>query len=66
MSPKAIPTHTRALVLTPLLGKPAYEGAVHDAQIEWRKIPQLKEGEVLIKMTAVGFNHRDVYEHLYF
>lgn len=32
----------------------------HDAVLETRPISQLKHGEVLVRMGAVGFNHRDV------
>lgn len=32
----------------------------HDAVLETRPIPQLKDGEILVRMGAVGFNHRDV------
>ena len=53
-----LPKETRALVLKKSLAerKPLY----HDAVIEKRAIPTLKHGQVLVKMGAVAFNHRDV------
>lgn len=53
-----LPKETRALVLkkSPVERKPVY----HDAVIEKRPIPTLQKGQVLLKMGAVAFNHRDV------
>jgi len=53
-----LPETTRALVLRKSLieKKPTY----HDAVVEVQAIPTLKEGEILVKMAAVGFNRRDV------
>ena len=36
--------------------KPRY----HDAVLEQRTIPPLQKGQVLVKIGAVAFNHRDV------
>ncbi len=36
--------------------KPAY----HDALLEEKLLPVLKTGQLLVKMNAVAFNHRDV------
>ncbi|KIJ61516.1 hypothetical protein HYDPIDRAFT_115660 [Hydnomerulius pinastri MD-312] len=54
-----IPKQTRALVVkkSPADRKPLY----HDAVIEERPIPTLKRGQVLVKMGAVSFNHRDLW-----
>lgn len=53
-----LPKETRALVVkkSPAERKPLY----HDAVIEKRPIPVLQRGQVLVKMGAVAFNHRDV------
>ena len=53
-----LPETTRALVLRKSLVEknPTY----HDAVVEVQAIPTLKEGEILVKMAAVGFNRRDV------
>ena len=32
----------------------------HGAVLETRPIPSLEDGEILVKMGAVAFNHRDV------
>jgi hypothetical protein len=32
----------------------------HDAKVEEKAIPALKKGEILVKVNAAGFNHRDV------
>lgn len=52
------PEWTRALVIKkcPAEGKPVY----HDAVLEKRPLQQLKHGEVLVKMSAVSFNRREV------
>ncbi|KAJ7087673.1 NAD-P-binding protein [Mycena belliarum] len=57
MSP--IPRTTKALVLrkSPAERKPAY----HDAIVEEQPIPALKPGEVLVKISAAAFNHRDLW-----
>lgn len=53
-----LPKETRALVVkkSPPERKPLY----HDAVTEKRPIPTLQRGQVLVKMGAVAFNHRDV------
>jgi NADPH:quinone reductase-like Zn-dependent oxidoreductase len=53
-----IPETARALVLqrSDVEQKPAYDAV---GLVE-KPIPSLKQGEVLVKMTAVALNHRDV------
>jgi len=53
-----VPKCTQVLVVNEALGhdKPLF----HDAQLETRPLRPLKAGEVLVKITAVSFNHRDV------
>lgn len=49
----------KALILTktpPVEGK----GVYHDATIESIPLPELKDGQVLVKVSALAFNHRDV------
>ena len=48
----------RALILKrgPLERKPVY----HDALLDDKPIPALKRGEVLVKIGAAAYNHRDV------
>lgn len=58
-----LPETTRALVLRKSLiekKNPTY----HDAVVEVQAIPTLKEGEILVKMAAVGFNRRDLWIRL--
>ncbi|KAG1827428.1 uncharacterized protein BJ212DRAFT_1565534 [Suillus subaureus] len=57
-----IPESTRALVIKKCSAeaKPIY----HDAVLETRPLQQLKQGEVLVKMGAVSFNHRDLWIRL--
>ncbi|KAI0320715.1 NAD-P-binding protein [Amylostereum chailletii] len=52
------PATTRALVIrkAPQAAKPVY----HDAKVEQKPVPALKEGEVLVQIRAAAFNHRDV------
>src|SRR5258707_754175 len=52
------PEWTRALVIKKCSAeaKPAY----HDAVLEKRPLQQLKHGEVLVKMSAMSFNRREV------
>ncbi|KAG1734330.1 hypothetical protein EDB19DRAFT_1911189 [Suillus lakei] len=56
------PESTRALVVKKCSAeaKPVY----HDAVLETRPLQQLKQGEVLVKMGAVSFNHRDLWIRL--
>lgn len=55
------PTTTKALVLEKSAEdkSPIY----HDARIVERPIPPLKGSEILVRMEAVAFNHRDVGIH---
>ncbi|KAI0362574.1 NAD-P-binding protein [Trametes cingulata] len=52
-----IPKSTRALVLRKAAKatKPVY----HDAVLEERPIPELKPGQILVRIHAAAFNHRD-------
>ena len=52
------PTHTKALVLA----KPSSPSTelFYDAIIETRPVPPLKDGEVLVRIAAAGFNRREV------
>ena len=52
------PTTTKALVLE----KSAEDKAIiyHDARIVEFPVPPLKDSEVLVRIEAVAFNHRDV------
>ncbi|KAI0748427.1 NAD-P-binding protein [Daedaleopsis nitida] len=54
-----IPKLTRAVVVR----KAAQPGGplLYDAVLEERPLPQLKPGEILVKVHAVGFNHRDLW-----
>jgi hypothetical protein len=51
----SVPHYTTAIVLQQS-PTPVY----HDAVLMTRPIPALKEGDVLVKMTAASFNHREV------
>lgn len=53
-----IPRTTKALVVQ----KASQQGSTlyHDAVLQDRPIPALTSGQVLVKMGAVAFNHRDV------
>lgn len=54
-----IPKTTRALVVRK--AKETGKHVLHDAVLEEeRPIPQLKSGQVLVRVHAAGFNHRDV------
>ncbi|KAH9931711.1 NAD(P)-binding protein [Epithele typhae] len=55
--PPRLPTSAKALVVRKSANptKPVF----HDAVIETRPIPALKPGELLVKVNAVAFNHRD-------
>jgi len=52
------PKQTKAIVLrqSPPDRNPLY----HDAVLTTGPIPELKKGEVLVKINAASFNHRDV------
>jgi hypothetical protein len=56
MTTSRFPESTRALVVKKSEAKPVY----HDAVVVTRPLQQLTKGEVLVKMGAVSFNHRDV------
>ena len=51
------PTSTTALVLKQSTSKPVYHGTA----LETRSIPSLNPGEILVQMTAVAFNRRDLW-----
>lgn len=53
-----IPKTTRALVVRK--AAQATKPVFHDAVVEERPIPQLKAGQILVRVHAAGFNHRDV------
>ncbi|KAJ7473746.1 NAD-P-binding protein [Mycena galericulata] len=53
------PRITKALVLQK--SSPARSPLYHDAVVEEQPIPALKSGEVLVKMSAVVFNHRELW-----
>lgn len=57
MSPK-LPTRTRALVVQAALEprKPLY----HDAALVEKPLPAPQAGQVVVKIGAAGFNHKDV------
>ena len=48
----------RALTLK--RGPPERKPVYHDAVVEVRPMPALQKGQVLVKMGAVSFNHREV------
>jgi NADPH:quinone reductase-like Zn-dependent oxidoreductase len=53
------PRSTKALILREV--KTTAQGQLyHDVSLEERPLPELKAGEVLVKMGAVAFNRRDV------
>ncbi|KAF5378269.1 hypothetical protein D9615_008738 [Tricholomella constricta] len=54
-----LPKLTKALTVkkSPLQRSPLY----HDALVEEKAIPALKKGEVLVRIGAAAFNHRDVW-----
>jgi len=56
------PNFTNALVLRQATSEsqPVY----HDIAVASRRIPSLKQGEILVKMTAVALNHRDLWIRL--
>lgn len=53
-----LPTSTKVIAIRecPKDRKPRY----HDAMLEQRTIPPLQNGQVLVKIGAAAFNHRDV------
>ncbi|KAF7364142.1 putative zinc-type alcohol dehydrogenase-like protein YogA [Mycena sanguinolenta] len=54
-----LPRTTKALVLRK--SPPGRTPLFHDAVVQEQAIPPLKPGEVLVKMGAVAFNHRDLW-----
>ncbi|RDB23123.1 putative zinc-type alcohol dehydrogenase-like protein YogA [Hypsizygus marmoreus] len=54
-----LPRFTKAVTVkkAPAERKPLY----HDAVVEERSIPSLKPGEILVRIGAAAFNHRDVW-----
>ncbi|KAG5635627.1 hypothetical protein H0H81_010588 [Sphagnurus paluster] len=54
-----LPRLTKAITVkqSPPTRKPLH----HDALLEERPIPALKEGEILVRIGAAAFNHRDVW-----
>lgn len=59
MSKFDIPRFTKALVLrkSAAVQKPVY----NDAKVELREIPSLRPSEVLVKVGAAAFNHRELW-----
>lgn len=59
MSKFDIPRFTKALVLrkSAAVQKPVY----NDAKVESREIPSLRPSEVLVKVGAAAFNHRELW-----
>jgi NADPH:quinone reductase-like Zn-dependent oxidoreductase len=54
-----LPSSLKALILLnqpEAPSKPAY----YDVRVVERPVPALKRGEVLVKINAAGFNHREV------
>ena len=58
MIPSKVPRRSRAVVLR----KAEDQSGPYkfDAVLEDRDIPSLKDGQVLVKVEAAGFNHREV------
>ncbi|KAF9462751.1 NAD-P-binding protein [Collybia nuda] len=59
MTTTKIPKFTRALTIkqAQTQRKPLY----HDAILEEKPLPALKKGEILVRIGAAAFNHRDVW-----
>jgi NADPH:quinone reductase-like Zn-dependent oxidoreductase len=55
----ALPTITKALVLRKVKKQP-FKPVYHNAVVETQPIPALEEGQVLVKIGAAAFNHREV------
>lgn len=53
-----LPRFTKSLTVkkAPAQSNPVY----HEAVIEQKPLPALKKGEILVKIGAAAFNHRDV------
>jgi D-arabinose 1-dehydrogenase-like Zn-dependent alcohol dehydrogenase len=58
MTLNKIPERSKAIVLR----KAEDQGSLYkfDAALEDRDVPPLKNGQVLVKIEAAGFNHREV------
>lgn len=58
----SLPNTTKSIILkkSASADKPVY----HGTSLETRPIPALKQGEVLVKMTAVAYNRRDLWIRL--
>ncbi|KAJ7038785.1 hypothetical protein C8F04DRAFT_1088487 [Mycena alexandri] len=54
-----LPRTTKALVIRK--SPPGRSPLFHDAVVQDQPIPALKPGEILVKMGAVAFNHRDLW-----
>ena len=54
------PVTTKAITLKRPISTHGSGPVYYDAVLERRPIPQLTPGEVLVRMGAVGLNHRDV------
>jgi NADPH:quinone reductase-like Zn-dependent oxidoreductase len=52
---QAYPTQTRSLCLAKV-----EDGLSYDAVIKILPVPSLKHGQVLVRMGAVAFNHKEV------
>ncbi|KAG8864116.1 hypothetical protein FRB96_006990 [Tulasnella sp. 330] len=52
-----LPTHTRCLVLNKTSS--AVKPTLHDTSVKRRPIPTLEENDILVKMVAAAFNHRE-------
>ncbi|KZT71333.1 NAD(P)-binding protein [Daedalea quercina L-15889] len=54
-----LPTSTKVIVVreSPAGNKPRYD----DAVLEQRALPSVQKGQVLVKLGAAGFNHREVW-----
>lgn len=39
-------------------------GKFYEPQLEYRQLRELSEGEVLVRISAAAFNHRDVSLHI--
>ncbi|KAL1689616.1 hypothetical protein GGG16DRAFT_57425 [Schizophyllum commune] len=62
MTSRQIPRKTRSVIIQKQASakKPVY----HDAVIVEREIPALQRGEVLVRMSAAAYNHREVLTHI--
>lgn len=58
MTTTKIPKFTKALTIKP--AATTLKHVYHEAVLEERPLPPLKKGEVLVRIGAAAFNHRDV------